>query len=55
MSPLGLVPGQSILLNELSDAELKAVYTSEASYVFVSYISNPDDSKDLVERLLYGR
>ena len=30
-------------------------YTSAASFVFVSYITNPNDSMDLVERLLFGR
>ena len=52
---VGLVPGQSILVNELTEAELTATYTSAASFDFVSYITNPNDSMDLVERLLFGR
>ena len=43
------------MVNELTEAELTATYTSGASFDFVSYISNPADSMDLVERLLYGR
>ena len=51
----GLAPGQSILVNLLDEDQLKTQYKSEASTVFVPYITDPATSLDLTQRVLMGR
>jgi hypothetical protein len=51
----GLTPGQSLLVNTLTQDEVEGDYRSDASVDFVPYIANPASSLDLVERWLRKR
>ncbi|VDI50948.1 Hypothetical predicted protein, partial [Mytilus galloprovincialis] len=51
----GLASGQSILMEPLDSSDLTTVYDSVSSAEFQPYIVNPNDTMDLVDRLLYRR
>ncbi|CAC5409205.1 unnamed protein product [Mytilus coruscus] len=55
ITPDGLASGQSILMEPLDSSDLTAVYDSVSSTQFQPYIVNPNDTMDLVDRLLYRR
>ncbi|KAL5015119.1 hypothetical protein ScPMuIL_009389 [Solemya velum] len=54
-TPDGLLPGQSIMVNVLTRAELEADYRSDASTEFTPYIVNPALTLDLTDRWLTNR
>ncbi|VDI27589.1 Hypothetical predicted protein, partial [Mytilus galloprovincialis] len=54
-SPEGLEAGQSIILQPLDGTDLTTSYASDSSPQFRSYIVNPDDTSDMVDRILYKR
>ncbi|KAL5014713.1 hypothetical protein ScPMuIL_008983 [Solemya velum] len=54
-TPDGLLPGQSIMVNVLTQAELEADYRSDASTEFTPYIVNPAVTLDLTDRWLTNR
>ncbi|OPL32724.1 hypothetical protein AM593_07406, partial [Mytilus galloprovincialis] len=54
-SPDGLEAGQSIVLQPLDGTDLTTSYASDSSPQFRSYIVNPDDTTDMVNRILYKR
>jgi hypothetical protein len=45
----GLQPGQSIMMQPLSDKELTTDYRSDSSPHFQPYIVNPDTTSDLLK------
>lgn len=51
----GLPHGTTIVVTPLTDAEITATYGSDASNNFVSYIEDPANTKDKVQRLLVNR
>lgn len=51
----GLEDGQSIIVTKLTQSDLTATYSSDASTNFVPYIQDPATSMDMVQRLLYRR
>lgn len=51
----GLEDGQSIIVTKLTQSDLTATYSSDASTNFVPYIQDPATSMDMVQRLLYKR
>lgn len=51
----GLPHGTAIVVTPLTDAEITATYGSDASNNFVSYIEDPANTKDKVQRLLVNR
>lgn len=51
----GLPYGTTIVVTPLTDAEITATYGSDASNNFVSYIEDPNNTKDKVQRLLVNR
>lgn len=51
----GLEDGQSIIVTKLTQSDLTATYSSDASTNFVPYIQDPTTSMDMVQRLLYKR
>ncbi|KAL3873866.1 hypothetical protein ACJMK2_036950, partial [Sinanodonta woodiana] len=54
-TPAGLEEGQSLLVNALTAEDLSKQYRSDASMNFVPYITNPNETMDLTERLLNRR
>ncbi|XP_076086943.1 uncharacterized protein LOC143057517 [Mytilus galloprovincialis] len=54
-TPEGLIPGQTIVLQPISEADLTTEYRSDSSTDFQPYIVNPATTLDMVERLLYKR
>ncbi|KAK3104702.1 hypothetical protein FSP39_008103 [Pinctada imbricata] len=50
-----LDPGQTIAYTPLAEADLTTDYGSGASLNFISYIVNPNDTMDMVDRFLYNR
>ncbi|WAR05119.1 hypothetical protein MAR_020488, partial [Mya arenaria] len=53
--PRGMNDGQSVLLKELTDVDLKTVYESDASPTFKAFIVDPFETFNKTERLLYRR
>lgn len=51
----GLPHGTAIVVTPLTDAEITATYGSDASNNFVSYIEDPANTRDKVQRLLVNR
>ncbi|VDI67222.1 Hypothetical predicted protein [Mytilus galloprovincialis] len=54
-TPEGLVEGQTIVLQPISDEDLTTEYGSDSSPDFQPYIVNPATTQDMVERVLYKR
>ncbi|KAL5006496.1 hypothetical protein ScPMuIL_015302 [Solemya velum] len=54
-TPDGLVTGQSILVNLLTEADLQTEYRSDASADFIPYIVNPAFTLDKTDRWLMKR
>ncbi|XP_063408918.1 uncharacterized protein LOC134692399 [Mytilus trossulus] len=54
-TPEGLIPGQTIVLQPISEEDLTTEYRSDSSSDFQPYIVNPATTWDMVERLLYKR
>ncbi|XP_052082972.1 uncharacterized protein LOC127720424 [Mytilus californianus] len=54
-TPEGLEPGQTVVLQPISEKDLNTEYRSDSSTDFQPYIVNPATSFDMVERLLYRR
>ncbi|XP_076087285.1 uncharacterized protein LOC143057777 [Mytilus galloprovincialis] len=54
-TPEGLIPGQTIVLQPISEEDLTTEYRSDSSTDFQPYIVNPVTTLDMVERLLYKR
>ena len=50
-----LLPGQTVMVSYLTADELSMTYQSDATDEFVPYISNPNISFEMTERLLHGR
>ncbi|CAC5412724.1 unnamed protein product [Mytilus coruscus] len=54
-TPEGLEPGQTVVLQPISEEDLNTEYRSDSSTDFQPYIVNPATSFDMVDRLLYRR
>jgi hypothetical protein len=50
-----MIPGQSVLVTELSDEDLYTHYGSSASSSFVPYTVDPSSTFNMTERILFQR